>query len=170
VTGEPQPPGSQPRGPQGFSREDLPQTLAEWHLLAFYLLGMDAGWPPEKCERAAERAWPLTWYKLRGIPMGSQYHVLGWLAVRYARDFTVAELADELWEVMEASEQNGRKPWRTSHALDYAARACRFTERADAAILAASRGLAAWAERALARTPVSAMQVRRRMARAGEWL
>jgi hypothetical protein len=83
--------------------------------------------------------WPMAHFQTRGIEMGKQWAVLGWLACRYARDFTVDGLAHELWKVMEASPQEHRRPWRWRHAADIARRAKRFIERADAAEATAVR-------------------------------
>jgi hypothetical protein len=79
----------------------------------------------------------LEYYKRHGIEMGKQEVTLRDLAARYARKFTVAELADELFEVMKASPQRhvygSDGPWTRSHAVSIAARAKRFTDRSDAA-------------------------------------
>jgi len=146
-----------PQLPPGVSREDLPQTLREWHLFGFYLYGTAAGWSREKCERAEAHAWPLAYCKLHGIPMGRQWDRLGWLAARHARDFSTAGLADELWEVMQASPQShgyGRNgPWTRGHAVDIAARARRFIGREDAAEAATTAAFRAWWARQEARLP-----------------
>jgi hypothetical protein len=122
--------GQQP--PPEISPEDRPQTLGGVHLFAFYVFGTAAGWDRERCEREAKWAWPLTYYKARGIPMGKQWAVLGWLACRYARDFTVDGLYHELREVVAASPNNPRLPWRERQVYDIARRAKRFIERDDA--------------------------------------
>jgi hypothetical protein len=130
-----------------ISPENLPQTPREVHLLAFYVYGIPAGWSREKCERAEQHAWPLAYFKIHGIGQGRQWAVLGYLAARYARDFTTDELAHELWEAVQASEQNPRDPWRWHQIRDCARRAKRFIGRADA--LADARlqdsGAIAWA-------------------------
>jgi hypothetical protein len=101
--------------------------------------------PPE-VERAADRwlahYWPMAHFKVHGIERGRQYHVLGWLAARYARDFTTDELACELWEVIEASGQ-GRPRWTYRQITATAARAMRFIDREDAALR--DSGAMAWA-------------------------
>lgn len=113
-------------------QESWPQTPGELHLFTYYCLGMAAGWSRERCEQVARWAWPLAYFKIHGIERGRQWQVLGHLAARYARDFTADELAHELWEVVQASEQNPRNPWRWHQIRDCAARAKRFIGRADA--------------------------------------
>ncbi len=112
-------------------------TLRGFHQIMFYLSGWEAGWPDAKIEALERHYWPLSWYKAKGIEMGEQEVMLRDLAARYARDFEVSELADELWEVMQASPQRhgyGRDgPWTRGHAVSIAARAKRFTDREDAA-------------------------------------
>ena len=145
--------GQQGRGPDilaEFSPEDHPQTPAEWHWFAFYLYGTAAGWSKEKCERKARLGWPLAYYKIHGIKQGMQWHVLGWLAARYARTFPTCQLADELWEVVQASPQNPRDPRRRRQIGDYAARARRFIEREDAKEAELLRQVSRWAERSRA--------------------
>jgi hypothetical protein len=101
--------------------------------------------------RAAERYWEreqqLAYFKAHGIEQGMQWSVLGYLACRYARDFTTDELAHELWEIVQASGQNPRDPWQWHQIRSCAARAKRFIDRADA--LADTRlrnsGALAWA-------------------------
>jgi hypothetical protein len=88
------------------------------------------GRPREKCERIAEWTWPLAYFKIHGIEQGMQWPLLGWLAARYARDFTTDELAGELWEVIEASDQ-GRPRWTYRQIYSCAARAGRFIDRED---------------------------------------
>ncbi len=85
-----------------------------------------------ECQRLARTYWPLAWYQSKGIPTGRQWHILGWLAARYARGFGPARLAEELWEVMAASPQDPRQPWTRADAAGIAHRAARFIERADA--------------------------------------
>jgi hypothetical protein len=112
---------------------------------------------------------PLEHYKQHGIEMGIQEETLTRLAAQNARRFTVAELADELFEVMEASPQDSGDPWRRWHAVSIAARARRFTDRSDAAQekqdaefmrFLHTSGFLRWAEAALARAPRPARQVR----------
>lgn len=88
-----------------------------------------------EAEAGEDAAWgaPLVVAATLGINRGYQWHLLGWLAARYARAFTVHELAFLLWEVMQASPQDMRHPWTYRHAGDIAARARRFTDRSDAA-------------------------------------
>ncbi len=142
-------------GVQGFP---VPQTPAGWFYLALCLADIEiCGLPVSaadeqrriaKCERMAAHFWPLVYYQIHGIASGLQWDRLGWLAARYARDFGTGELADELWAVMEASPQDRRNPWRRSHATDIAARAIRFTGRADAAQRAGMAGAMAYFKRA----------------------
>lgn len=131
--------------------QDLPQNEWEAFFLGCCLAAIPLGWPQEKIERAAEFWWPLHWYQRHGIRYGLQEDTLTQLAARYARRFTTAELADELWEVMCACEQDRHKPWTRSHAAAKAARAHRFTERADAAAAAGIAEGLAWARRVTAR-------------------
>jgi hypothetical protein len=99
-----------------------------------------------EAERAADRwlahYWPMAHFKIYGIKQGMQYHVLGWLAARYARDFTADELARELWDVVEASGQ-GRPRWTYRQIMATAARAMRFIDREDTALR--DSGAMAWA-------------------------
>jgi hypothetical protein len=95
-------------------------------------------WTDEDLSEFAAFTLPLVRAQSRGIPMGMQWEVLGWLAARYARMFTTAQLADELWEVVQASPQShgyGPKegPWRRYQINDIAQRARRFIDREDAA-------------------------------------
>jgi hypothetical protein len=112
-------------------RSALPRTLHEFWYFIVCAEGIPLGWGQEKCDEFARHWWPLVYCKCKGIEQGAQWDRLGWLAARYARDLSVRDLADELWEVMQASPQDHRNPWRRHHAVDIAARAHRFIERAD---------------------------------------
>lgn len=85
-----------------------------------------------ECQRRTARDFPMFWYQMEGIEQGRQWHILGWLAARYARELGVTELADQLWTVMDASPQDRSRPWTRRHAADIAQRACRFIQRDDA--------------------------------------
>src|SRR5437773_1561836 len=105
-----------------------------------------AGEDPEflrAADRHFEHEWPLVYFQIHGIEIGKQWAVLGWLAARYARDFSVDELAHELREVVEASDHSPHRPWREHQVRDIARRAKRFIERADAQLLAS--GAMEWA-------------------------
>jgi hypothetical protein len=101
-----------------------------------------------------ERAWrffawiyPLSFYKINGIEHGKQYHILGKLAARYIRRFGVEELANDLWEVIEASDNRpspGTRPWTYNDMTRIAARVELSFERKDAQALAT---YAAWQAR-----------------------
>jgi hypothetical protein len=122
----PQPPG----GPQ------QPVTLAELFTAACIAFGWEDGLSTEQSEKIARHYWPLAYYKAKGIPIGRQYDILGYLAARYARDFDVSDLTEELWEVIEASEQGhgyGRDGRWAHWQIGYIAiRAKRFIEQSDA--------------------------------------
>jgi hypothetical protein len=102
----------------------------------------------ERWERRDRHWWPLAYYKQHGIEPGHQEEVLTALAARYARDLSVSQLADQLFEVMQACDQRPRDPWKNRHAYMMAARAHRFIERADLDEAAWMPGLMAWCERA----------------------
>jgi hypothetical protein len=111
-------------------------------------------WTDQETGDFADFTWPMVYYKIHGIPIGQQEVVLRDLAARYARFFTTADLADDLWEVMQASPQRhgyGKDgPWTLRHAADIARRAGRFIDREDAAEDARWReadarwGISAW--------------------------
>lgn len=131
-------------------------------------------WTDEECHDAADWSWPLVACQIHGIRQGYQWAVLGWLAARYARDFTTARVADELWRAMEASPQDRHDPWTQRHAADIAARAGRFIERADTADAGwlrqadqhwgISRWLASATRRAQSQPSPSAARMSRRLA------
>jgi hypothetical protein len=96
-------------------------------------------------DQLVRRSWPLVHCCLHGIPMGLQWGGLGWLAWRYARDFTASELAWWLWEVVEASDQDMARPWKRRQIENIAERAIRNREAADARRQEQMRAaLAAW--------------------------
>jgi hypothetical protein len=101
----------------------VPQDMYEWFYLCVCLEGVPRGWSLGRRDNFVRHWWPLVHFQHEGVQQGQQWDRLGWLAVRYARDLTVAGLADELWKVMEASPQDRSSPWRRSHAADIAARA-----------------------------------------------
>jgi hypothetical protein len=78
---------------------------------------------------------PLEHYQLHGIEHGLQWHVLGQLAARHARDFSKDELAGQLMAVMDACHQDGWEPWTRWHAAYIASRAKRFIDGEDAKAL-----------------------------------
>jgi hypothetical protein len=122
--------------------EAQPRGSVPWEQIAAGINWVLEEWDPAAVaamDRHWKWYWPLIYFQTHGVETGRQWAVLGWLACRYARDFTVEGLAHELWEVMEASPQDHRRPWRWRHAADIARRAKRFIERADAAELAAVR-------------------------------
>jgi hypothetical protein len=79
------------------------------------------------------------------------------LAGRYARDFTVHQLAGDLWAVMEASPQDRHNPWRRHHAVDIAARAHQFIMNADSREyeMLVRSGAYAWAMSTISRPTVA---------------
>jgi hypothetical protein len=74
---------------------------------------------------------PLAHCKIHGIPVGLQWGGLGELAWEYARDLSTSELAGELWAVVEASEQDMRRPWKRRQIENIAERAVKNREAAD---------------------------------------
>jgi hypothetical protein len=105
----------------------------------------------ERWERQDRHWWPLAYFQKNGIKIGVQESTLTALAARYARDFTVGQLADELWKVIEASEQdpkNSKGLWKRGQMYAKAARAHEFIEREAAREATWMPGLMVWCERA----------------------